>query len=481
MIGFFLFLLFLYFFFQSILSLLFYLFLWQIKEYRFDRFFCHLKTRTGQKQMIDYLNLFKWKGCYRPVLTLKSFLVFLFSLFLFFRTWFFLLKHLPFSFSVRIFLVTALVNLLSPVLVGFSILIFKPISIFFKKIIILLAKKKIAGFPRLLVIGITGSFGKTTTKEILATLLAENFKVLKTPQNWNTEIGVAKTILKFLKKEDKIFVVEMGAYKRGEIKAICKLVHPQIGIITGINAQHSALFGGLSQIMKAKYELIKSLPKDGLAVFNGDNSYCRQLAQKTKIKKILYSLDKIKIIKEEKDKLRFKINNCSFRLNLLGKFQLSNFLAAFFVARRLGVSLAAIKKAALKIEPFKGTMCPFVGLNGGFFIDDSYNSNPDGFLAALSYLEKRRGRKIVVTSGIIELGKATSKIHRQIGQKLSSVADLVIVSKEEQAELIKKGGTRVLTIEDPKKLILFLKKEIERGDIILLEGRLPQGVLRSLK
>ena len=476
MIGFFVFLLFLYLFSQSIFTLLFYIYLWQIKEYRTDRLFCHLKTKTGRKQIIDYLNIFKWKGVFRPVFTLKALLIFFFSLFWCFKIWFFFLKLLPFDFSLRVLITSVLVNILAPFLVSLSVFLLKPITFIFKKLIILLAKRKLSLFPNLLVVGITGSFGKSSTKEFLAKILSEKFEVLKTPKNWNTEIGVAKTILSRLNALHQVFVVEMAAYKRGEIKAICEIVHPKIGILTGINEQHLALFGNLKNTMKAKYELIESLPKDGLAVFNGDNSYCLKLAQKTKIRKKIYSLKEVKNVKVEKKKISFNIDDCPFRLNLLGTFNISNFLAAFHVARELGMNNLEIAKGAKKIQPFEGTMKPFRGIKGAFFIDDTHNCNPDGFMAALSYLEKRRGRKIIVTPGMIELGKMSAKIHQQIGKKIASIGALVIVSKRDWAEDIKKGGAEVILEEDPRRILQILRKKVRKSDIVLLEGRLPKNI-----
>ncbi|MCZ2846006.1 MAG: Mur ligase family protein, partial [Candidatus Bathyarchaeota archaeon] len=116
------------------------------------------------------------------------------------------------------------------------------------------------------------------------------YKTLKTPANQNSEIGIAKTVLEDLKEEHEIFICEMGAYKKGEIEAICKIVHPKIGILTGISGQHISLFKNLKNIINTKYELIAALPDNGLAIFNATNEECRRLAQRTSIKKYIYSL-----------------------------------------------------------------------------------------------------------------------------------------------------------------------------------------------
>lgn len=481
MIGFAVFILFLYFFGQSVLSLLFYLYLWQIKEYRPDRFFCHLKTRAGRQQIFNYLNIFKWKGVRRPVSTLKALLISIISFLFLFRSWFVFLKYLPFDFGLRVLITSFLTNLFAFFFVSLGVLIFALPTLFLKKMIILWAKTKIAQLPDLVVIGITGSYGKSSTKEFLATLLSDKFKTLKTPKNWNTAIGVAKVILRQLKKEHQILVVEMGAYKKGEIAAICDLVQPKIGVLTGINAQHLALFGSLEKIMATKYELIESLPADGLAVFNGDNRFCRELAETTKIKKKIYSIREARKVRAYQKKLSFELEKRRYQLSLLGRFQLSNFLAAYWVARALKMRPSQIARAAAKIKPLEGTMKPFNGLNGGFFIDDTYSSNPDGFASALVYLKKQGGKKIVVTPGIIELGQASAKIHRQLGKKLAQAADLVILFKSDAFKIFQESGVNVLFEENPEKILKILKKEVGQDDVVLLEGRLPKVLMQGLK
>jgi len=481
MTGFFIFLFFLYLFFQSVLSLIFYVYLWQIKEYRIDRLLCHLRTTVGKRQVLSYLNILKWKGIRRPVFTFKVVLIFFLTLILEFNLWFFLLKIFPYDFYLRILIIILLMNTLAPVLTSFSIFIFKPITYSLKKLIIFLAKRKRAQFSDILVIGITGSYGKTSTKEILTTILAEKFKVLKTPKNWNTEIGVAKTILRFLKKEHQIFVVEMAAYKKGEIKAICGMVQPKIGVITGINEQHLALFGSLENTIKAKYELIESLPKDGLAVFNGDNFYCRKMAEKTKLKKRVYLLKEVKNIRVGKKRISFDFEKQRFQLNLLGSHNVANFLAAFFVAKDIDFSSQEIAETVGKIGSFEGIMRPFLGINQALFINDTYSCNPEGFKAALSYLENQKGKKIIVTPGMIELGKASARIHRQIAEKLLSVCDLVITTKKDWVNYLETKSDKIIIEEDPEKVLELLKRELKKDDIVLLEGRLPKIITRSLK
>jgi UDP-N-acetylmuramoyl-tripeptide--D-alanyl-D-alanine ligase len=481
MSGFLFFLLFFYLLVQLILSHLFYLYLWQIKEYRLDRLLCHLKTRTGKRQFFAYLNILRWKGIRRPIFTFKAILIFLLGLTFKFRLGFFILRQLSCDFWVRALIVVLMLVILSPLITTLSVFLLTPVTLVLKKMITLLAKKKISLLPDLMVIGVTGSYGKSSTKEMIATLLSEKYRVLKTPKNWNTEIGVAKTALRSLNKKHQVFVVEMAAYKKGEIEQICNLVKPQIGMMTGINEQHLGLFGSLGDIMKAKHELIESLPEKGLAVFNADNPYCLKLAEKTTIRKKLYSVKDVERVRVGRKTVTFSFNNQPFKLNLLGEFNIANFLAAYWVARELGLSEAEIFRGSEKIKPFPGTMKPFSGKNGGFFIDDTYSCNPQGFLAALDYLEKQKGRKMVVTPGMIELGQAASRIHQELARKLGSVADLVILTKKEFVKEMKSEIKNLVIEEDPRHVLEILDGEVKKNDIVLLEGRLPEIILEHVQ
>lgn len=481
MIGFLFFLLFFYLLIQLLLSNLFYLYLWQIKEYRRDRFICHLKTRTGRRQLFSCFNILKWKGVLRPIFTFKAILIFLLVFSFEFRLGFFILKQVSYDFWIRALLVVLMLLILSPLITTLSVFLFTPMTLVLKKLIIFLARKKSSLFSDLIVVAVTGSFGKSSTKEMTSAILSEKYRVLKTPKNWNTEIGVAKTILRSLNKKHQVFVVEMAAYKKGEIKAICSLVKPQIGIMTGINEQHLGLFGSLENIKKAKYELIEALPQNGLAVFNADNPYSQELAKKTTIKKKVYSVKDVERVRVSKKTISFSFNNQNFRLNLLGAFNISNFLAAYWVARELGLSQADIFKGAENVKPLPGTMKPFSGKNNGFFINDTYSCNPQGFLAALDYLEKQKGRKIVVMSGIIELGRAAPRIHQEVARKLSSVADLVILTKKEFEKEMESEIRNLIVEEDPRNVSEILDREVKKNDLVLLEGRLPEIILEHVQ
>jgi UDP-N-acetylmuramoyl-tripeptide--D-alanyl-D-alanine ligase len=485
---------------------LFWLYLWQLKEYHIGRFIDHFRTEKGKRLLFNPLTFFK----------IAIFSIFLILGFISFEPGFldmiadFLLIFLGISFFLVYFLdalntaikyfsnkiskpvftkkvqflslvlliltcgflffvlrfsslpLLLLFDILTPLIVSLVVLVFQPFTALWRGRIIKKAKRKRNQFKKLLVIGITGSYGKTSTKEFLATILSEKFKVLKTKEHQNSEVGISRCILEELKPEEEIFVVEMGAYNRGGIKLLSDIVKPKIGILTGINEQHLATFGSLENIIKTKYELIESLPEDGIAFFNAKNKYCLELYQKTKIKKFLYGKE-AKFLGEE------------------------NILGAIAVAKELGMSKEEISRACQKI----GNKFPGIelkeGIGGLKIIDATYSANPDGVIAHLEYLKTFPGKKVIVMPCLIELGKASKEIHQRIGQKIGQVCNLAIITTKERFKEIKDGsasspqeGTEVLFIKNPKEILEKIKRFCQPGDMVLLESRVPPTLIPHL-
>lgn len=378
-----------------------------------------------------------------------------------------------------------------------------PVSVT-KHFIVLRAQQKRDEFKNLIVIGITGSYGKTSVKEFLATLLEHHFgqdKILKTPKHINTKLGIAQLILKDLKNSHQFFVCEIGAYHRGEIKKVTQLVQPKIGILTGINEQHLALFGSLSNTIQAKTELIDALPKDGLAVFNGDNIYVKKVYQSTSIKEVYITTqltDRLADLRAEdikvfKDHLVFTMTDGKesiiLTLPLIGRENIVNILLASLTAQKLGISLKEIQHC------FQSTSFTFSKKLKHHreidIINSAYSTNPSGFLADLNHLKLWVSQKIVVTPGVIELGSAAHDQHQKIGEKLSETADLVIFTKNYYLEDVQNGLAKGVTKRHAKTQLLYLPhsssvikkiRDFARpGDVILLEGRLPEEIIKSLE
>ncbi|PIS09145.1 hypothetical protein COT75_02700 [Candidatus Beckwithbacteria bacterium CG10_big_fil_rev_8_21_14_0_10_34_10] len=463
---------------QIIKSNFFFVYLVQLKEYRFDRLQAHFRTVSGKKQLLELVNILKWRMFYRPRFTLRAMLTLLLSFglqynffFLSLRALFRLLKD--YFVSVPLLLVSTLffLNLLVPLTVFLASFITHLFMLPLKQLIINLAKKKISRANNLLVIGITGSYGKTAVKEILSHLLSSFYNVLKTPMNCNTKLGIANLILNNLRARHEILVVEMGAYKKGEIKEICEMVKPKIGIITGINEQHLELFGSIDKTQWAKFELIKSLPKDGLAVFNAKSQYMNRLIKASRVQNKVYGKRKGK-----------------FKTGLPGEWNKENIEAALIVSDYLKMSkvkllerIAALNKISLGLEVSRG-------IKGARVIDDTYSSNPAGFMVALEMLKKTRGTpKVLITPGIIELGKSSDNIHKKIAKEAGSFCSHIFLTKPDFKESFEKGlgkpkAEAILEVEeDELELIEKLKNILRHGSAVLLEGRLPHYLVKKIK
>lgn len=428
--------------------LLFWLWLWQLKEYRLDRFFAHFEAQTFKK----FISSFQWLKS--PKFTKKIIVIFFTCL----------VAEILLLFYFPLFLVIILTVFFAPLL----ILSFQIPTFIWRKIIINKATLKLAKFKNLLVIGITGSYGKTSTKEFLNTILSSKFKVLSTPTHQNTDIAIAQLILKKLTPDIEIFIVEMAAYKRGEITSPCQIVKPKIGILTGINEQHLATYGSLENIIKTKYELIENLPPDGIAFFNAKNKYCLELFNKTSIKKFLYGQE-AKIFGQE---------------NLLG---------AMAVAKELGMTNEEIAKAVEKIENKLPGLQQKRGINGLIIFDATYSANPDGVISHLEYLKTFSGspegepsvpygvKKIIVMPCLIELGSASKEVHRRIGQKIAEVCHLAIITSQDRFKEIKEtAGEKAIFLENSKEIFEKIKNFCQPDDLILLESRVPSQLISLL-
>jgi UDP-N-acetylmuramoyl-tripeptide--D-alanyl-D-alanine ligase len=332
----------------------------------------------------------------------------------------------------------------------------------------------------------------------LTEILSEKFKVLKTLEHQNSEVAISKCILNDLKKDHQIFVVEMGAYNRGGIKLLCDISKPKIGILTGINEQHMATFGSLENIIKTKYELIESLPENGLAIFNGNNEYCRELFQKTKILKKICQIENqnadisVKNLKIEKEFISFTVLSkdgdwADFKLNLIGAQNLENILLAACCAKELGMSLKEISNACQKIKQEQSGIKLIKRKDGLNIIDSTYSANPDGVIAHLDYLKIWPGKKVIVMPCLIELGKASIEVHKKIGEKIGKVCDLAIITTKERFKEIKEGAIKsgmkkenILFLENSKEIFERIKTFCQPEDVVLLEGRIPKELIELL-
>jgi UDP-N-acetylmuramoyl-tripeptide--D-alanyl-D-alanine ligase len=306
---------------------------------------------------------------------------------------------------------------------------------------------------------------------------------------------VAISILENLNWLADVFIVEMGAYKRGEIKEICELASPDIAILTAVSEQHLALFGDIENTLKTKYEIVENSKKDATIVLNGDNDLVLRVAGKSKKKEILYSTSKeldlwASDIKARDQYVEFNVHNKGeskrFEVKILGEHNVGNVLAATGAALTLGMSLSEISEA-LKTGSHRkkiGRLAIRRSKIGYQVIDDSYNSNAQGFAAALNILQNTKGRKkVLATIGIIEAGERLNEVYLDLACKIVDVCDVLLTSDERLAAAVRKQkpSFRIVFDRNLKSQLKFLNEEMSREDVILFEGpniRLLNEILR---
>ncbi|PIR08413.1 hypothetical protein COV53_03095 [Candidatus Gottesmanbacteria bacterium CG11_big_fil_rev_8_21_14_0_20_37_11] len=520
--------------------ILYEVYLWQLKEYRFDRMMAHLSTFQGKRMLINPINIAKWiilainiiflrsenvllylllslyifetiyvfrKGIIRsfvfPIKTVKAMII---CFLLFIITYIFILnKPFPSILYIQIF------DRVLPLIIIIIIMAVSLISYIVKKIITYRAFRKISSSKNLTVIGITGSYGKTSTKEFLYSVLKTKYDVLKTEGSNNTEIGIAKTINNKLSPRNNIFIAEVGAYKIGEIAEICQFIKPSIGIITGINEQHIQLFGCIDNTVKAKFELINNLNRNGIAILNIGNDYIEKKViliktQKPDLKIYTYFVkrntkhenyltkkypnsviaDNIKLFTNSTEfNLQYKDKQEKVRLKLIGAQNIENLLSVYIISLHLGLTSKQVIKAFNNLTAPDVTM-KLTKIKGKNIIIDTFNANPSGVFSALEYIRRIKGRKVLVLTPLIELGKEADNIHIKLGEKAAEVCDVIILTNNNYSKSFTYGASRVVGGEN--KIYLYNKKNTYNildqfngiNDVIIFQGKESGSILEEL-
>ncbi len=354
------------------------------------------------------------------------------------------------------------------------------------------AKKLLASHKRLKIIGITGSFGKTSVKYCLTSLLGAKYNVLMTPESYNTPMGVVKTIRGSLRATHDIFVCEMGAKYVGDIKELCDIVHPQNGIVTSIGEQHLESFGSVQNIINTKYELANGIPKDGKLFINisSETVYKNRPLRDA----ITYGLTNeadyyAKDISVSGDGTTFTLchgdEREEYRTRLIGESNVVNIVGAIAAANgAYGISLGELKGAvaSLKCVPHRMEL---IDRGGMIIIDDAFNSNPAGAAAALRTVKLFEDAiKIIVTPGMIELGEKSDELNAGLGKAAAEVCDYIVAVGEKQARPIVKGaknagfnGEKIHVAKSFTAAMEFVNSINSNGKkkVVLLENDLPDN------
>ncbi len=381
---------------------------------------------------------------------------------------------------------------LLPVIVALSGLLAWPIEKAISECYFRDARRKLLANPGLIRIGLTGSYGKTSVKHILGTILSEKYPTLITPASFNTPMGVSRAIRERLTSSHQIFVGEMGARHVGDIKELCRLVKPTIGIITSVGPQHLETFKTIKRVTKTKYELIDALPQEGSrSYFYDDGAICKQLYDQTTKTKILCGRDP-ETSDVWCDNVSVSALGSNFTLHikgkgsvdcqtrLLGEHSLQNILLASAVASDLGLTLKQISHGINKLQPVKNRL-ELITRPGGFtIINDAFNSNPVGAKAALNVLKAFPERRIIITPGMVELGEKEAEYNRDFGRAMKDCVDIAIIVGKNRVKPIIEGLKevgfaddqifRVDSLDDSTRLLHTM---VRPTDTVLYENDLP--------
>ena len=371
----------------------------------------------------------------------------------------------------------------------------KLVSIYFEN----KAREKLASMNNMDVIGITGSYGKTSTKNVVNDILSVKYNVFKTPANFNTPYGLMITINEKLDIYNDYFIAEMGACKTGDIKELCDLVHPKYGILTRIGLAHLETFGSEEAIQRTKFELIESLPSDGVGILNADDENQKNYKLKNNCKIIWVGIDNKKVDYYAKDielsykgtkfNVHFKDEDkdYEFQTKLLGRNNIYNILEGIALGRELDISIKDLQKAVKLIEPVEHrlSLTKYYDIN---IIDDAYNSNPMGCKMALEVLQMMPGKHIVVTPGMIEVGAKEYIVNKEFGKQIADSVDEVILIGEEKTKPIYEGlmekkfdEKKIHVLNDVMDAFPLMLKLKENNTYVLLENDLPDSFNEKIR
>ena len=341
------------------------------------------------------------------------------------------------------------------------------------------------------VIGITGSFGKSSTKEFIHKVLSTKYRTGKTQGNYNTLIGISMSINDLLEDDTEYFVIEMGAYKMGEIEKITERFKPNYGVITGLSNQHISLFGSKENLIKAKSELAEALPENSTLYLNADYAGSESILNKykNKLKIITYSETNknssiyIGSYTPHNGMCEFfvSINNekINFKTGLKGKHNIVNLLPAIGLAKKLGISNKEIGEIISNLTNEKGKLSEHKGKGYSTIILDNYSSNVEGFLAAIDLLNTyEKEKKYIFTKGIIELGTEKESSYKRICEKLSA-NDIVLVTSDKDFKKVLRQNIKI--VRDEKEFAEEVKTHRDKDSIILIEGRFSDKFIQDLE
>lgn len=354
-----------------------------------------------------------------------------------------------------------------------------------------MAQNKLAARRDLIKIGITGSYGKTTTKFCLQAILSVKYNVLASSSSVNTPMGLSKMINNDLKDAHQVLIAEMGARHVGDIRELVQLVRPRYGLLTSVGPQHLETFGSIQNIANTKFELIQGLPKNGCAFFAADGGQVDRLYEKTKIERVRTGIGSDGLDARAEDievgafGSRFSLvfadgESVRCETRLLGDHNISNIVLCAAAARKLGLTMDEIAEGIRRIEPVAHRLQVIPGALT--VIDDAFNSNPVGAKRALDALKKFPGRHLIVTPGFVELGKDEAKFLYTFGTQIAEACDAAILIGPRHTAPIREGllasgfaENAIRTVNTLDEATALIRTFVGNGDVALFENDLPDN------
>lgn len=376
-------------------------------------------------------------------------------------------------------------------LIGTSLIIIMPYEMIRKKITISHTRNIILSSIKLITIGITGSYGKTTTKNYLLSILSKHQETVSTPESYNTTFGIAKCVDLEICNKSRYFICEMDAYHQGEIKELCYQAPPQFALLISVGPQHLERLGSLDNATSANFELIDAVePKNALV--NIDNPLIAK-----KLKDFQYKSVKTFSLKSQSGAdfylTDFKMNshgtmltihssidrnNYQFTAPVFGSSNLVNLTAAISMALMLKVPAEKISQGLSLVSPSPHRL-QLITINKSIIIDDSYSSNVEGFENVINDLSNQKGKKAIITPGVVELGQLTKSFHLTAGEKIADIFDhAFLVGKSDRTDYLRQGiGDKINTsyLETNVNVWELCQKLSENYDWILIENDLPEN------
>ena len=346
-----------------------------------------------------------------------------------------------------------------------------------------------------LVIGVTGSVGKTTTRDMLHMILSTAYEGLQSERNFNNDVGVPLTLLR-LARQHEFAVLELGARQAGEIARLCQIVQPEVGVVTCIGETHLESFGSLETIAQTKWELVDALPPNGFAVLNGDDPHLRALASRAACRVVWVGTGNDGDYRAERvclteDGLQFSVDGHEYLVPVFGRHLLTSCLCALAVATEIGLSPQQIAEGFRRVAPLPGRGQRVVS-GGCLLIDESYNASPPSVRAAIAQLAevpcRRGGRRILVLGDMLELGPTAAAEHFALGQLAAEQQIDQILAVGEHADAVLAGAQKsglpshnLASLKNLDVLLALLDCSLEPGDVVLVKGSRSMGLERVVE